>query len=199
MTDKNINISDIETSISCGQKKIKINNITSSTENPNLCNIGNAKDKLKMLCDTKKTCLVANQLLDCPGFDFGVEYACVNDEDDEQLDEIGNEINDEGTDIEQVSTITIETPEENNESVTKVIENGRNFKYQQASDNINDRVDRLAEDPIVQLISYKPLIENPLSYVSKYKNWILIIGAIVALLIITIIIFYFVRRFRRST
>lgn len=190
MTERNINISNIETTINCDNKKIKINNIaspTSITEEHNLCEVKNAKEKLMKICDKQKTCQINNQNLDCPGFDLDIEYACVNDDDMEEENK-----------MEEQSTITIETPKENNESVTRVIENGMNYKYHQASDNINDRINRLAEDPVVQLISYKPLIESPLTYFMKYKTWIILTILIIGLIFMGVMVFYFIHRYRRQ-
>ena len=69
---------NIKTTINCGNRKIKINDITLNNNN---CDKDKYKKKIKDECEDKHSCQITNQMFDCPGFEFGgINYACVDTE-----------------------------------------------------------------------------------------------------------------------
>jgi len=157
MDDNNINVGSFETNIDCGNRKIKIKKITSN--DPTKCSIVKVGNKLTEMCDGKKSCKVINNILECPGFDIGINYGCIDD--------IGRDLSDGaninitqnsaiGTNISVTGTNTIKTSI--NESYTNSLINDtiknsistriNSMNYNQVSENIKKRYERLSSNQI---------------------------------------------------
>ena len=157
MNDNNINVGSFETNIDCGNRKIKIKKIMSN--DPTKCSIVKVGNKLTEMCDGKKSCKVVNNILECPGFDIGINYGCIDD--------IGKDLSDSaninitqnsaiGTNISVTGTNTIKTSI--NESYTNSLINDtiknsistriNSMNYNQVSENIKKRYERLSSNQI---------------------------------------------------
>ena len=142
MSDNNINVGSMETNIDCKNKMIKIKKIT--TNDPTKCSIAKVGNKLTEICDGKKSCRVVNNILECPGYDIGINYGCI--------DLIGEDISEtiniqQKQVVENVPTIEIKTSINKpytNPLINDTIKNSistriNNMNYNQVSENIKER------------------------------------------------------------
>ena len=162
-------------------KKIKINKMVS--KNPTQCSIVKVGNKLTESCYGKKTCKIVNGLLECPGFDMGMSYGCIDDIGEDisgniQMNIMQNLIAD--TDNENNNNINVNTNNtitnnripkmENfehfehfehfeNSPINNTIKNSistriNNMNYNQSSENIKHRYERLSGTQLNEMQSF---------------------------------------------
>lgn len=147
---------NIETNIDCGNKKIKIKNITSKDSSKSNCSITKIGNKLTELCDGKKSCKVTNNILECPGFDLGISYGCIDDLGEDITGNINIRTNSNITtsgNIDINSSMKTNIQSSINQSyiepfINESIKNSisyriNNMEYSQSSENIKNRAERL--------------------------------------------------------
>lgn len=146
---------NIETNIDCGNKKIKIKNITSKDSTK--CTITKIGNKLTELCDGKKSCKVINNILECPGIDLGISYGCIDDLGEDITGNINIRTNSNITtpgNIDINSSMKTNIQSSMNQSyiepfINESIKNSisyriNNMEYSQSSENIKNRSERLS-------------------------------------------------------
>jgi hypothetical protein len=180
MTDNtmDININNQNTSLNCRDKKIKINPKKVKVPTPSKCSINKVGDKLVELCDGKSTCQINNNILECPGYDIGINYGCMNDIGQELtgMEKKASDQMSENVDLvknqeELPSTIIMseqaEEPESELETETAVYQNHKT-PTQHAKDVVTN-------------------------FYNEYKFWIILAIVIVVLIIIGIVVYYFIK------
>lgn len=189
---------NIKTTMNCGNRKIKINDITLKDNNGN-CDLDKYRNIIKETCDDKHSCTITNKMFDCPGFEFGgMTYACV----DTESTDSSNGVNiSQSMEIDLGDIIESGNDEENisyDASVTKMIQQSvanrlQNMNYQGITTNLNDVNNNQTEE--IQGIEAFSSLPNTITSFNIHnkteKSWIYLCALLILILLAMVIVIFY--------
>ena len=179
---------DIKNTISCGSRKIKINKITLKGDDE--CDISTAKDTITKKCEDQHTCTITNNDVGCPGYEFGIEYACVESESSENDSSDTNIMSQ--TMAVNIGDIVSSGGSHYDESVTRLIQESvanrlQNMNYQLDVNTVDDEEQKVTDNQDKENFNQLAVLSDINQNYSRYNIWIYV--SLFLILIIIIICF----------